>query len=184
MARSRGTSLLNNAAWIEHRFGAAGWQRLLDAVSAEDRRTLTSVVAVGWYDLGVEIRMLDAIDQVLVRGDRKLLDEMGRFTADHDFGGVQRLFFRLANPAYVMEKAMSYWNRYYDGGRWEIRRLPGGADGELIDFASPNEIFCIVTTGYLARMFELVGAKEVRVEHPRCRGRGDATCLFQGRWRQ
>jgi hypothetical protein len=184
MATSRGTSLLNNRHWIEHRYGADGVKRLLAAVSPEDRLTLSTAVAVGWYDLGVEVRMLHAIDEVLVAGDRALLVEMGRFTADRDFGGVQRLFFRLANPAFVMEKAMAYWNRYYDTGRWEIRRVASGADGALLDFARPDELFCVVTTGYLARMFELVGARDVRVEHPRCRGRGDLSCLFQGRWRQ
>lgn len=183
MARSRGTSLLNNRAYLEHRFGEEGWNRLLAALSPDDRLTLSTAVAVGWYDLGVEIRMLHAIDEVLANGDRSRLEEMGRFTAQRDFGGVQRLFFRFANPAFVMEKGMSYWNRYYDTGRWEIRRIPLGADGALVDFAMPDPLFCVVTSAYLARMFELVGAKDVRVEHVRCRGRGDATCLFQGRWR-
>jgi hypothetical protein len=184
MPRSRGTSLLNNRSWVEHRFGAEGWSRFLAAVSPDDQRTLSTALAVGWYDLGVELRMLDAIERTVCEGDRALLAEMGRYTADHDFGGVQRLFFRLANPAYVMEKAMAYWSRYYDTGRWEVRRVPHGAEGTLVDFAASDERFCLTTRGYIGRMFELVGARDVRVEHPRCRGRGDAECLFQGRWRE
>lgn len=104
MARSKGTSLLNNRAWIEHRFGPEGWKRLLDATPPGDRQLLETAVAVGWYDLGVEIRMLDTIERTLFGGERAPFEQMGRWVAERDLGGIQRLFLRLANPAYVLKE--------------------------------------------------------------------------------
>jgi len=45
-----------------------------------------------------------------------------------------------------------------------------------------DELFCRELEGYLARMFELAGAKDMKVIHSECRSRGDTRCIFEGTW--
>src|SRR5437867_1321187 len=105
MARFKGANLLNLRTFAEARFGADAWTRMIAALPPEDQPAARAIVAVGWYDLGLQTRILHAFDRVLAGGDRAVLVEFGRYDAERDLTGPQRLFLRLANPAYVLEKA-------------------------------------------------------------------------------
>lgn len=63
-----------------------------------------------------------------------------------------------------------------------IIETEGGVDGLLIDSAIVHDVFCRNLQGYLQRLFELVGAKDVTVGHPECRVQGGALCRFAIRW--
>ena len=98
---------------------------------------------------------------------------------------VHRLFLRMANPAYVLEKSTEFWSRFYDSGRWLItRRSDSQTHAELIGFALPNRDFCHFLNAYLVRLFALVGAKNVHWEHTRCACDGLDRCVFEGSWNE
>jgi hypothetical protein len=183
MPRARGVSLDNMRAFVEERYGAGAWERVLASLPATDRTPLRAVTAVGWYDVALQTRMLRAMDTTLGVGDHRVLVEGGRHNADRDLRGAQRLFLRLANPAYVLEKASDYWHRFYDSGSWHVVRESEGATGTLSHFDPGDEIFWVPVTAYVARMFELVGARDVRVHHSRRRDHGVDASVFVCRWR-
>jgi len=54
--------------------------------------------------------------------------------------------------------------------------------GTLENWGVVDVALCRELVGYLGRTIELVGAKNVLMEHPRCRARGDRACFFQARW--
>lgn len=182
MPRTIGSNLVHARAFLIERFGWSGWAKLLASLPPEDRPTLGVLSSEQWYEEGLLFRLLGAIQNVAGGGDLKLLEEFGRDDAERDMKGPQRLFFRLANPAYVLEKAGSYWSRFHDTGRWTVERHPHGATGTLSDFHVDGDAFCATLTGYIGRMFELVGAKGARAEHAQCRVRGDQACVFIVRW--
>jgi hypothetical protein len=183
MAHCIGNLLMHTRAFVVDRAALSGLAQVLATLAPEDREVLSHVVADGWYDEHLLFRLLRAIDSLIGRGDLALLRELGRENADRDMNGPQRFFFRLANPAYVLEKASSYWNRFHDTGHWEVKRQPNGAVGTLLDFDVDDERFCATVNGYIERMFELVGAREPRSDHTQCRGRADASCVFVVSWR-
>ena len=45
-----------------------------------------------------------------------------------------------------------------------------------------DELYCIELTGYLKRMWELVGARNVSVKHDECRAKGHDRCVWTGAW--
>ena len=96
---------------------------------------------------------------------------------------IHRLFFRLANPAYAIEKTTEYWRRFHDTGSWSIeRRAETAVSGTLENWGLVDEALCVELTGYMPRVIELVGGRNARMVHPRCRARGSHTCYFELGW--
>ena len=181
--QSKGTNLLNIAAFVRETFDDAAWQRVVATLDEPSQRALAEVVAVGWYDYALELSALRAVETVLGRGDGSLADALGHFQAEEDLTKIHRLFLRLASPAFVLEKSGEYWRRFYTGGRWVVTREgQRAATGRLFDVEPPEALFCQYLVGYIQRMFELVGAGSPIVTHAECRAQGDARCMFRGSW--
>lgn len=181
-ALSKGTILLHARSFVVGRFGETGWRAVLDRLPADDRQAFSAILPITWYPHEADARLLRAIDDVLGDGDKKLLVELGRFEAEQDLRRIHRMFLRFANPAYVLEKAAHYWSRFHNTGRWTVERKENSASGTLFDWNPPDELNCIYLGGYIVRMFELVGARQVLVRHSQCRCRGDRGCTFEGTW--
>jgi hypothetical protein len=182
LPKAKGTNLLHMRSFVEKSFGPEGWERVLAALSPEDRAVASSVLASGWYDLGTQHRLLRCIDAVHGSGDLSLAPEVGRYEADQDLSTVHRLFIRFTSPAYVLEKSGEYWRRFYDTGRWRVKRGNCEATGALYDFGLVDEAFCSYLAAYTYRMFNLAGARSGTIAHTECRVRGAEACVFVGRW--
>jgi uncharacterized protein (TIGR02265 family) len=184
MAKTKGTGLVALKAFVRERFGEAGWQRLLEAIEPTDRAAVEMPVSISWYDLETAQRAVRALVKVLGDGNPQLAVEFGRHEAEHDLTSVQRFFLKMANPAYALEKAGQYWRRFADWGEWRVERLgSGGARATLKGCPHPEVYYCAELTGYLARMWELVGARDPHVRHTHCRNRGDQDCTWEGTWK-
>jgi hypothetical protein len=107
----------------------------------------------------------------------------GRFAAGHDLTTLHRVFFRFASPIYVLEKSTQYWSRFHDRGKWRIARpRPYSAVAELVGAGIVDAIFCETLLAYITRLFELVGARQPRWSHTKCRANGAENCVFAGEW--
>ncbi len=182
--RTKGINLLNAKKFVLTRYGEPSWAAVLATLAEEEAAIIDDALVVGWYDMALLPRLFRAIEETEGESDRRIFEHLGTYSAERDLTTTNRLFLRMANPAYVLEKAGEYWHRFHDVGRWTVTRTAtGGAKATLEDFIV-DAPFCRMLTAYIRRMFELVGAKAVHVEHRRCRARGDTACVFEGSWRQ
>ena len=181
---AKSSNMHHMRTWVVRLHGDEGWERVVAALGPEDAATVRSVVSVAWYPFSTQHALLRTIDRVLGTGEGELARVIGRYEADQDLTIVHRIFLRMANPAFVLEKAGDYWSRFYEAGTWIVTRGEGGtsARGELRDIEPVDQLFCLYLEAYIFRMFELVGAKNVRGTHSRCRCRGAEACVFEGRW--
>lgn len=184
VALSKGTNFLRVRAFLTARFGPNAWKELVATFSADEQDTLASIVTVGWYSQELDARLLLKADQIFGHGDTQLATELGRFAAEMDLNGIQRMFLRLANPVIVLEKSRDYWSRFNTTGIWTVERLsPLAAIGTLRGCGTPSLCKCALVSAYIVRMFELVGAERMTFEHTACRCRGEAACVFEGAWK-
>lgn len=182
-AQTKGVAFLGVKGYVLATFGEAGWQRVLDALDPADAETVRGALAVGWYDLHLYARFIRAIDAALGKGDLSQIRPMARFAAENDLKIYHRLFFRLLNPAAAVEKSGEYWRRYHDTGSWEMQRVsPTEAVGTLSGWGIADDAMCLELCAFMARLLELVGARNVKLDHPRCRARGADACFFRCRW--
>ena len=184
MARTKGVGFCNVRSFTIERFGADGWARLLAAMAPDDREVLASVIGVGWYDLALYARLIRRLDGMHGQSDLGLVAELGRYEAEQDLTTIHRLFMRLANPAFVIEKAAEYWRRFHDTGEFHVTRDgPTRLHGTLDGWGVVDSALCREVAAYISRLLELVGAKDVRIQHPRCRAHGEEVCAFVMNWK-
>jgi hypothetical protein len=180
--KSKGINLATVQTFVCERHGEESWSRVLARLSREDRETMLGFVMVGWYPTGLMLRLADAAAAELDGPGNDLRQAMGRHGAEHQLGVIHRLFLRAAaSPGYVLEKAGNLWDRFHDTGTWVVEREGTWARGTLRGFVI-DAGYCRGLTAYIGRMFELVGAREVHVEHSLCRAREDDVCVWEGHW--
>lgn len=169
-AKTKGVGFSNVKAFVTEHHGDAGWEKVLATLSPQDREEMLAVEPVGWYSLSLYARLIRVVDQVHGKADLALLEQIGRYEAQHDLTYVQRIFLKLANPAYVIEQLGKLWSRFHDTGYWEVTRFTTTyASGTLRDWGYVDTALCQELVGYLARSIEICGGHGVVVEHTRCR---------------
>src|SRR5262249_20178378 len=145
------------------------------------------MVPVGWYD----VRLHDLVSRAIGEGlapelfvtPEAVMAAVGRHAAEHDLKTIHRLFLRMANPAYVVERAADYWTRFQSSGTWAVDRLsPTKIRATLVGWGSEDELSCVRLAAYIERLFQLVGARNGSMERVACRARGDEACVFAGHW--
>ena len=110
------------------------------------------------------------------------MQDYGRFAAEHDLTVFHRIFLRMANPTFVIEKSAEYWRRFHTRGVWKVQRVPQGGTASLSDFYI-GTAYCAALHSYIGRLFELVGAKDVSVQHTDCVSRGAPACAYRIQYR-
>jgi hypothetical protein len=182
-ARTKGVGFTNVRAFTVARFGGeVAWTSVLDKLPSADREELRAVIPMGWYSLAMYARLIRALDAVHGAGDLSLVKDLGRYEAEHDLKTIHRVFLRFTNPAFIVEKTSEYWKRFHDTGTWHVERDDHGVSAVLDGWGHVDVALCRELVAYLTRVLELAGAKNVILEHPKCRGRADPQCIFKGRW--
>lgn len=183
VASAKGVGIHDAMLFTQERFGGAAWPALLSTMSRDDQQVLSSIVAVGWYDLALYARLLNRLADVHGRGDLSLLEELGRFGAEHDLSTMQRLFMRVVTPGFILDQTMKLWSRFQDSGTWRVERTDHRAVGTLTGWGLADAALCRELLGYIHGMISHGKGEDVRVVHPQCRAHGASACVFVGTWR-
>jgi hypothetical protein len=181
--KTKGIGFISLRDFVLDRFGLDGWTDVLAELSAEDRAALEGIVTMGWYSLPLYARALRAADKVRGTGDLQLVFQLGKYQAARDLTTVHRAFLRMASPSFFLEQSGEYWGRFHDTGKWTVERVgPTRVRAYLDGWAHVDAVLCRELNGYILKAFELVGARNPRLEHTQCRARGAPRCLFAGAW--
>lgn len=162
MNRAKGSNMHHMRTWVVRTHGRAAWDEVLERMPDEDGAELRGLVPVGWYSLALQHRLLSTLSEAYGPGT---VDRIGAYEAEQDLTVVHRLFLRLANPVFVMEKAGEYWSRFYTTGTWTVvAESKRSARASLVGVDPWDDQFGSYLTAYVKRMWELVGAKDVRID--------------------
>jgi V4R domain len=106
----------------------------------------------------------------------------GREAAGDAVKGIYRFFVLVLTPAALLGKASQMWKALYNRGDLRVTEQTGhGATVQLLDF--PSELAgCSRVTGWIERMAELTGAKDVRIQQTQCYAKGAPHCEWSITW--
>jgi len=106
----------------------------------------------------------------------------GREAASDAIKGIYRFFALVMTPQALLGKASQMWSSLYNRGELKIEnQTNGSARIRLMNF--PSEMpGCSRITGWIERMAELTGAKDVRVEQTTCFAKGQPNCEWNLKW--
>ncbi|HEY0995138.1 MAG TPA: hypothetical protein VGD77_04030 [Gemmatimonadaceae bacterium] len=174
---ARGANFVFARNFVHQHYGPEAWARVLARLSPEHRRLWESpLMLIGTYDFGAFKATAAAVGEETGAGDRALA-AMYEYAADQSLNTLYKVFFRLANPAFVIGNFPKLWPRFFTAG--EVRVENVSRDRAELRFSVP-QIFldwlgpaCL---GYSSKAVQLAGGTGVRVREIDRRAGGD------GKW--
>ena len=107
---------------------------------------------------------------------------MGREAAADAVKGIYRFFALVLTPTALLSKASQMWTSLYNRGDMRVEYLTDhGATIKLLDF--PSELAgCSRITGWIERMAQLTGVKDIRIQQTQCYAKGAPHCEWSITW--
>lgn len=180
----KGTPVRSLQKFLQEELTQQQFDRLLASLPPEyAARFRTPIVATET----VPIHMLNVVTEEAAKVKGEPLDQFairaGRAGAGEAVKGIYRFFALVLTPASLLSKASAMWTTIYNKGRLEVvSQTENSAHIRLSDFPS-EAAGCARVTGWIERMAELTGAKDIRVKQTQCFARGAAACEWQINWR-
>lgn len=162
----KGTAIRSALLALERVAGKDGLERVMAALPLDVREALERpVLAGGTYDGAVPAALHDAIQETLGHGSLVVNHRVGLEAARIDFGGVYRVFIRLMDYDYVLDRIARAWGQY--GSRGELTfgdRGPGRAEVGLRDVEGFTPGMWEAIAGRFEGLLLLSGAKNASVK--------------------
>jgi uncharacterized protein (TIGR02265 family) len=96
--------------------------------------------------------------------------------------GIYRFFALVLTPPALLSKAGQMWSSLYNRGELRVEdQTDTSARIRLVNFPS-EAAGCSRLTGWIERMAELTGVKNVRVQQTQCFAKGAVCCEWQLNW--
>lgn len=106
----------------------------------------------------------------------------GREAAADAVRGIYRFFAMVLTPPALLAKASPMWTSLYNRGELQVAdQTPNSATIRLVRFPS-EPAGCARITGWVERLAEMTGVKNVNVQKTRCAAKGDAECEWKLTW--
>ena len=134
----------------------------------------------------VPVHMLNRFTEEAARARGETTDTFarraGREGASDAVKGIYRFFALVMTPPALLGKAGQMWSSLYNRGELRVTdQTDRSAHIVLQDFPS-EPAGCARITGWIERMAELTGVKNVKVEQTRCFAKGAASCEWDITW--
>jgi len=180
----KGAVLKSRLAFVEEIAGKSGVDRVLGALSAEDRKALGLVLPPIWYPFPLGERLDGAIVKVIGGGNPRFFEKLGEESATRNLSTLHRMYLTPGDPHAFLEKAPAIYRSYYDTGHREYERT-GPQSGtltthEAVTFSAPD---CLTVLGWYRKALEMCGATNVSVIEEECRAKGGEVCRYSVAWK-
>ena len=96
--------------------------------------------------------------------------------------GIYRFFALVLTPPALLSKASQMWHSLYNRGELKVEdQSDKGARISLLNFPSETA-GCSRITGWIERLAEMTGAKNVVVTQTQCAAKGAKHCEWTVKW--
>jgi uncharacterized protein (TIGR02265 family) len=134
----------------------------------------------------IPVHVLNRITEEAARVKGESVEQFAR-RAGHEAAadavkGIYRFFALVLTPTALLSKASQMWSSLYNRGEMRVEnQTDRGATIKLMNF--PSEVAgCARITGWIERMAELTGVKDVRIQQTQCYAKGGPHCEWSITW--
>lgn len=134
----------------------------------------------------IPVHMLNRFTEEAAKAKGEPIDAFarraGREAAGDAVKGIYRFFALVMTPPALLGKASQMWSSLYNRGQLRVEEQGDhGARIRLVNF--PSELAgCSRVTGWIERVAELTGVKNIKVEQTQCFAKGGACCEWTLSW--
>ena len=180
----KGSPVRSLQKFVEQDLTPAQREAVFRSLPPEYRTRLESVILPTET---VPVHMLNRFTEEAAKAKGESLDSFARRAgqegASEAIRGIYRFFALVLTPAALLSKAGNMWGSLYNQGKMVVEdQTDHSARIALRDF--PSELAgCTRVTGWIERLAEMTGAKDVDVKQKKCFARGDANCEWELHWK-
>lgn len=180
----KGTALSSTVRYIKEKFGDESVEKIIAGLGESDKAAIRSGVLVSsWYPFSLLVAIMRAAKKEYGGQAPDLYRDIGRASADYSLSTVYKIFFKVGSPQFIIGRAATVYSNFYTSGEMKVLESGKGfANVQITDFPEPCEEYCLRVWGWMERMLELTGARNIKAVHSKCRLRGDTLCLYTGTW--
>lgn len=135
----------------------------------------------------IPVHMLNVLTEKAAKAKGEPVEEFAR-RAGHEAAsdavkGIYRFFAMVLTPAALLSKGGHMWSALYNRGELRVEgQTQNSATIRLLNF--PSELAgCSRTTGWIERMAQLTGVKQLRVDQTQCFAKGAPNCEWRISWK-
>jgi predicted hydrocarbon binding protein len=134
----------------------------------------------------IPVHVLNQLTEAAAKSKGETVEQFGKRAGREAAGdavrGIYRFFALVLTPSALLSKASQMWGALYNRGQLHVTdQTDHGATIKLVDF--PSEIAgCSRTTGWIERMAEMTGVKDVRIQQTQCYAKGAPHCEWSITW--
>lgn len=134
----------------------------------------------------VPVHMLNRFTEEAAKARNESLEAFarraGREAAGDAVKGIYRFFALVMTPPALLGKASQMWSSLYNRGDMRVdEQTDKSARIRILNFPS-EAAGCSRVTGWIERMAELTGVKNIKVEQTQCFAKGGACCEWKLSW--
>lgn len=134
----------------------------------------------------VPVHMLNVVTEEAARVKGETLEvfarRAGREAASDAVKGIYRFFAMVLTPHALLSKASQMWSSLYSRGELRVdSETDTSARLRLVNYPS-EPANCIRVTGWIERMAEMTGRKQVEVTQTQCFAKGAPHCEWIVKW--
>jgi hypothetical protein len=175
---ARGTNFVYARDFIQSTYGHAVWEKALAALPPEDASLWKGAALVsGLYPFRAFKAMVAALSKALGKVEDTETARLYEYIAGRSLSTIYKLFFRLAEPSFVIKNYPKLWERFFDSGKVEVPLAEKGH--ALLKFTLP-EIFMSwiapACLGYSRKAVALSGGRNLALAEK------SRTLLPDGQW--
>lgn len=179
----KGSPVRSLQKFLETELTPAQRQQVFDALPAEFAARLQRPILATET---VPVHMLNRVTVEAARVKGQPLEEFARYIGREAAGdavkGIYRFFALVLTPPALLSKASNMWSSLYNRGEMKVdEQTETSARIRIVDF--PSEVAgCARVTGWIERMAEMTGVKDIRVEQTQCYAKGGPYCEWKLKW--
>lgn len=183
---ARGVNFVYAKEYVIRQYGADGWERIAARLPAADAEVWRAPVTLSTYPFTSFKALVRALAAEPGGSNDEKLATMYAYIADRSLNSLYKVFFRLANPAFVIGNYPKLWSRFFTAGTVQV--ADAGPDGATVRFIVPAvflDWLPAACLGYSSKAVELAGGRLTAMpEVGRSEGaKGEWTVTYQLRWR-
>jgi len=160
---AKGVNFLYSKRFIVSEYGAEKWDKVFNALPKGSQEVWGSgILASNSYPFAAFKEMMNVLTKELGSPKRDQVARIYEYIADQSLNKVYKIFFRLANPSFVIKNYPKLWANFFNTGTVEVQLAEKGH--AILKFVLP-EIFldwlppaCL---GYSKKAVEMSGGKDL-----------------------
>jgi hypothetical protein len=160
---AKGVNFLFARKYIEGKYSAETWSRVMQSLSSESKAVWTGVLLAGSeYPFAAFKEMISTLHAELKTAKDPEIAAIYEYIADQSLSKTYKIFFKLANPSFVIKNYPKLWSMFFNSGTVDVQVAESGH--AVLKFLLPeifNDWLPPACLGYSKKAVEMAGGRNL-----------------------